>query len=77
MPSMTGRDIMFPGCPSVLLSFRPSHLTGTTLCAAPSKSYDFCMTMTMHVWQCPNVVQLHLLFWFDFDLHLICSQGHV
>ena len=35
-------DIMFPGCPSVLLSIRPSsHFRGTTLGAAPSKSYAF------------------------------------
>ena len=54
------QDIMFPGCPSFRLSvrppsvfpsFRPSRFRGTTLRAAPSKSYAFstnyhaCMAM--------------------------------
>ena len=46
--------VMFPGCPSVRSacpSINPSHFTGTTLCAALRKSYDFstnyhaCMAM--------------------------------
>ena len=32
---------MFPGCPSVLPSVRPSRFRGTTLRAAPSKNYAF------------------------------------
>ena len=31
----------------------------------------------MYVLQCPHDVDVHLLFSFDFDLHITCFQGHV
>ena len=62
------RDIMFPGCPSVLPSvfpsFRPSRFRGTTLRAAPSKNYAFSTNyhacIAMPTW--PRCAP-HILFW--------------
>ena len=57
--------------------FRWSSLMGTTLCAALSKSYAF--STNYYALHCINQhdVDVHLLFCFDLDLHLACSQGHV
>ena len=49
---------------------------GVTLCAALSKSYDF-QHIIMHVCQCPQDVEVYLVFCFDVNLYLTCSQGHV
>ena len=60
---------MFPGCLSVLTFVCP-------LQAAPSKNYAF-QQMIMHALQCQHDVDVHLIFSFDIDLHLTCSQVHV
>ena len=49
---------------------------GITLCAAPSRSYDLFKQIIMHALQCPHYAYVHLLFCFDVDLHLTCSQCH-
>ena len=49
---------------------RSSHLSGTTLCAAPSKSY--IQQIIINVFQYPHDVDVHLLFCFDLDLYLNC-----
>ena len=57
-PGITGGTLCFWVVRlSVRPSVRPSHFTGTILCAALSKSYDF-QQIIMHVWQCP-----HDVFW--------------
>ena len=62
------RDIMFPGCPSVSLSIRPSvlpsvhHTSGLPLCVQrPAKAIP--------LEQCQHDVDVHVLFCFDLDLH--------
>ena len=50
-------------CPSI----RPSHFMGATVCATPSKSYDF-QQIIKHVLQCIHDVDVHLPFCFDLDL---------
>ena len=49
---------------------------GTTLRAVPSKTMPF-KQIIMHALQCQHDVDVHLLFCFVIDLHLICSQVHV
>ena len=53
-----------------------SSMKGTTLRAAPNKLYAF-RQMIMYILQCPHDMYVHLIFYFDLDLHLTCSQGHV
>ena len=73
------RDIMFPGCPSVLLSVRPSvrpsHFRGTTLRAVPSKNYAFSTNyhacIAMPTWRrcAPPIygfVRIYIFFLFFF-----------
>ena len=43
----------------------------------PEKAMPFQQFFIMHVLQCPHDVDVHLLFCFDLDLHLTCSQVHV
>ena len=70
------RDIMFPGCSSFRQSFRPSRLRGTTLRAAPSKSYAFS-AIIMHELQWQHDLDVYLLFCFHIDLHIASSRGCV
>ena len=42
----------------------------------PAKAIHF-RQIIMHALQCQHDVDVHLLFCFDIDLHLICSQVHV
>ena len=42
----------------------------------PAKAMHF-KQIIMHALQCQHDVDVHLLFCFDIDLHLICSQVHV
>ena len=66
---------MFPGCPSISPSVR--HTLQVPLCVQHSaKAMNFHLII-MHVWQWPHYVDVHLVFCFDRDLHLTCSQGHV
>ena len=46
-----------------------SSLRGTTLCVAP-KSYMPFQQIIIHPLQCPHDVDMHLLFYFDLELHL-------
>ena len=46
---------------------------GTTLRAVSSKSQQ----IIMHTLKCQHDVDVHLLFCFDIDLQLTCSQVHV
>ena len=68
---------MFPGCPSVRPSFRPSRFRGTTLCAErPAKTMHF-QQIIMHTLQCQHDLDVHLLFCVDLDLHIASSRGRV
>ena len=73
------RDIMFPGCPS-LLSVRPSvrHVLGVPLCVQrPAKTMPF-QQIIMHALQCQHDLDtVHLLFCFDLNLHITSSRGRV
>ena len=42
----------------------------------PAKAMSF-QQIIMHALQCQHDVDVHLLFCFDIDLHLTCSQVHV
>ena len=37
-------------------------------------TYMYCIIM--FVLQFPHAVDMHLVFYFDIDLHIACSQGH-
>ena len=69
------RDIMFPGCPSVSRSVRPSvrHVLGVPLCVQrPAKTMPF-QQIIMHALQCQHDLDVHLLFCVDLDLHITSS----
>ena len=56
---------------------RRSSLMGTTLRAVvPSKIHAF-KQISMHALPCQHDVDVHLLFCYDIDLRLTCSQVHV
>ena len=53
--------------------FRRSSLMGTTLRAAPSKSYAFS-TIIMHKLHYQHEIDVHLLFCFDLDLPITAPE---
>ena len=70
------RDIMFPGCPSVLPSFHHSvcHVLGVPLCVQrPAKTLLF-QQIIMHALQCQHDIEVHLLFCVDLDLHITSPE---
>ena len=53
-----------------------SSLMGIFCVQCPTKAMTF-QQMIMHVLQYPHDVDVYLLFCFDLDFQLTCSQGHV
>ena len=67
---------LFPRSYLTWILFNNLH-RGVPLCVHhPAKAMTF-QQIIMHVFQCPHDVDVHLLFCFDLDIHLTCSQSHV